>query len=76
MKDCVECLRLSRLLQESGLDHLAAVNRYNTLLGTAMDASWAVEALRTARIAHDAAQRQLATHMQKHAHPAVMAAGA
>lgn len=76
MQKCDECLRLEALLQESGRDHLAAANRYNTLLGTDVDHSWAAEALRTAKAAHDAALRRLDEHVEKHGQPARMAAGA
>ena len=76
MQNCEECLRLEDLLQQSRLDCLAAANRYNTLLGTALDHSWAAETLRTAKTAHDAAQRQFDEHVEKHARPARMAAGA
>jgi len=67
VQNCDECLRLEVLLQESGLDHLAAVNRYNTLLGTALDHSWAAEALRTAKMAHDDLRRQFDAHVETHA---------
>ncbi len=76
MQECDECLRLEALLQESGFDCLAAMNRYNTLLGTDLDHSWAAEALRMAKTAYDAAQRRLDEHVERHAQPVRMAAGA
>lgn len=77
MQNCDECLRMQVLLQESGLDYLAAVNRYNTLLLTSLDNSWAAAAVRAAKIANDERQRQFNQHAEKHAQPArPMAAGA
>jgi len=76
VQGCEECLRLEAVLRKSGLDHLAAANRYNTLIGTAFDHSWAAKAVRTAKIAHDAVQRQFDEHVDKHAQSARMAAGA
>ena len=76
VQDCDECLRLEILLQECGLDYLAAANRYNTLLLTSLDSSWAAEALRTAKIANNEGQRQFDEHVQKHAEPARRTAGA
>jgi hypothetical protein len=74
MEKCSECLRLELLLHESGLDYLAAANRYNTLLRTNLDHSWAAKALRVAKSANDERQRQLDTHAGTHAQPATMAA--
>ena len=76
VQGCEECLRLEAVLRKSGLDHLAAANWYNTLIGTALDHSWAAKAVRTAKIAHDAVQRQFDEHVDKHAQSARMAAGA
>ena len=70
MQNCDECLRLEVLLQESGLDYLAAVNRYNTLLRTRLDNSWAAAAVRTAKIATDERQRQFDEHVGQHAQSA------
>ena len=70
MEDCDECLRFKYLLQESGRDYLAAVNRYNTLLGTKVDNSRAAEALRTARTANAELQRQMDEHVKTHSLPA------
>ena len=77
VQNCDECHRLEVLLQESGLDYLAATNRYNTLILTGRDTSWAREVLRRAKIASDERQRQFDKHVEKHARPALqMAAGA
>ncbi len=77
MEGCNECLRFEYLLQESGRDYLAAMNRYNTLLGTKVDNSWAAEALRTAKTANAELLRQLDEHVKAHSQPArVMVAGA
>jgi hypothetical protein len=76
VQECDECLRLEILLQESARDYLAAANRYNTWRLTALDCSWAADALRAARIAHDAAQRRSDEHVEMHAQPARMAVGA
>ena len=77
MQRCVECHRLTCLLQESGLAYLAATNRYNTLLFTSLDNSWAAEAVRQAKIAHNERQRQFDRHVEEHALPAQrMAVGA
>ena len=76
MEKCSECLRLELLLQESGLDYLAAANRYNTLLRTGLDHSWAAKALRVAKGANDERQREFERHSGTHAQPATMAAGA
>ena len=76
MQSCVECHRLSSLLQESGFVYLAAANRYNTLLYTSLDNSWAAKALRMAKVAHDKRQQQFDRHVEEHAQPAQrMAAG-
>ncbi len=76
MQNCDECHRLEALLQESGLDYLAAANRYNTWLLTGLDKAPAGEALRTAKIANAERQRQFDEHAQEHARPALrMAAG-
>ena len=77
VQNCDECLRLEALLQESGVDYLAAANRYNTWLLTGLDKVWAGEALQIARIANAERQRQFDAHAEKHARPAmVMTAGA
>jgi hypothetical protein len=77
VQNCNECLRLEDLLQESGLDYLAAANRYNTWLLTGLDTTWAWEVLRTAKVANDERQRQFDEHAGNHARPALrMAAGA
>lgn len=76
MQECDECLRLEGRLQESGLDYLAAANRYNTWRSAGLDLAWAAETLRTAKIANDVAQRQFDEHVEKHARPARMAVGA
>jgi hypothetical protein len=76
MQSCHECLRLEALLQQSGLDYLAAANRYNTLQSTRFDNSWAANALRTAKLANDEWQMQFGEHVKGHAQPGrVMAAG-
>jgi hypothetical protein len=77
MQNCDECHRLEVLLEESDLDYLAAMNRYNTLLLTGLEKSWAGQALRTAKIANDERQRQFDEHVKMHARPALrMAVGA
>jgi hypothetical protein len=77
VQKCDECDRLEVLLRESDLDYLAATNRYNTLLRTGLEKSWAGQALRTAKIANDEQQRQFDEHVKMHARPALrMAVGA
>jgi hypothetical protein len=71
VQKCDECHRLEILLQESDLDYLAATNRYNTLLLTGLEKSWAGQALRTAKIANDERQRQFDQHVNNHARPAL-----
>ena len=75
VQKCSECLRLKSWLQESGLDYLAATNRYNTVRLTGLD-SWASEVLRTAKSTNDAAQRQFDEHTHQHAQETSMTAGA
>ena len=70
MQSCVECHRLTCLLQESGIAYLAATNRYNTLLFTSLDKSWAAESLRQARVKHDERLRVFDRHLEEHGKPA------
>ena len=77
MRPCDECIRLGILLQEAELDCLAATNRYNTLLLTGLDKGWAMEAIRTAKIANEERRRQFDEHVESHTQSALqMAAGA
>jgi hypothetical protein len=71
VQNCDECHRLEVLLQESDLDYLAATNRYNTLLLTGLEKSWAGQALRTAKIANDERQSQFDDHVKMHDRPAL-----
>jgi len=66
MQDCAECLRMKALLRDSSRDCLAAVNRYNTILFTGLDNSWAEKALQAAKIAHAERQREFDAHIKKH----------
>jgi hypothetical protein len=66
VQKCNECRRLEGLLQESDRDYLAATNRYNTLLLTGLEKSWAGQALRTAKMANDERQRQFDEHVKMH----------
>ena len=69
MQNCNECRRLEILLQESRRDYLAAANRYNTLLHTSLDHSWAAKALRTAMVTYEEWQLQFDRHAETHTQP-------
>lgn len=76
MEYCKECSRLQDLLQESGIEYLAAANRYNTLLFTQMDSCRAAAMVFRAKTANDELQRQFNDHVKAHSVPSrAMAAG-